>query len=175
MTEKKQPLLPPVLLLFIGTMILANIAGQMDLPLRPLYVQELGANLRQIGLFFTLGSIAPLLFQIYGGWLSDSIGRLQAIAIGSLGGVMGYAHTALRDLLILRGAPGVDPGLVDAAAREIVELYFRHGEPREAERFFAPLGPEGARLLADLRFRAAGGERLVRPRLPTVLGGDKTL
>ena len=90
MTDKKQPLLPPILLLFIGTMILANIAGQMDLPLRPLYVQELGANLNQIGLFFTLGAIAPLLFQIYGGWLSDSVGRLQAIAIGSLGGVLGY-------------------------------------------------------------------------------------
>jgi MFS family permease len=90
MPEKKQPLLPPILLLFVGTMILANIAGQMDLPLRPLYVQELGANLSQIGLFFTLGAIAPLLFQIYGGWLSDSVGRLQAIAIGSLGGVMGY-------------------------------------------------------------------------------------
>ncbi|MBN1310996.1 MAG: MFS transporter [Anaerolineae bacterium] len=90
MTEKKQPLLPPILFLFIGTMILANIAGQMDLPLRPLYVQELGANLSQIGLFFTLGAIAPLLFQIYGGWLSDSVGRLQAIAIGSLGGVVGY-------------------------------------------------------------------------------------
>jgi MFS family permease len=90
MTEKKQPLLSPILLLFIGTMILANIAGQMDLPLRPLYVQELGANINQIGLFFTLGAIAPLLFQIFGGWLSDSVGRLQAIAIGSLGGVAGY-------------------------------------------------------------------------------------
>ena len=90
MAEKRQPLLSPILLLFVGTMILANIAGQMDLPLRPLYVQELGANINQIGLFFTLGAIAPLLFQIFGGWLSDSVGRLEAIAIGSLGGVAGY-------------------------------------------------------------------------------------
>jgi MFS family permease len=44
----------------------------------------------QVGLFFTLGAVAPLLFQIFGGWLSDSIGRLQAIAIGSLAGVAGY-------------------------------------------------------------------------------------
>lgn len=74
----------------MGTMILANVAGQMDTSLRPIYVQELGANIRQVGLFFTIGAVAPLLFQIFGGWLSDSIGRLQAIAIGSLGGVMSY-------------------------------------------------------------------------------------
>jgi MFS family permease len=85
-TEKK-PLVSPLLLTFIGTMILANIAGQMTYPFMPLYVQELGANVEQVGLFFTLGAIAPLLFQILGGWLSDATSRLQAIAIGSLGGV----------------------------------------------------------------------------------------
>jgi MFS family permease len=74
----------------MGTMILANIAGSMQDPFVPLYLQELGANVGQVGLFFTLGAIAPLLFQIFGGWLSDSLGRLQAIAIGSLGGVLGY-------------------------------------------------------------------------------------
>jgi len=77
-------------LVFMGTMILANIAGHMYGALLPLYLQELGASVSQVGLFFTLGAIAPLLFQILGGWLSDSIGRLQAIAIGSLAGVAGY-------------------------------------------------------------------------------------
>jgi MFS family permease len=72
-------------------MILANIASQMHRPLLPLYLQELGANVGQVGLFFTLGAVAPLVFQIFGGWLSDSIGRLQAIAIGSLAGVASYA------------------------------------------------------------------------------------
>ncbi len=83
-------LLTPVLLLFMGTMILANIASHMQDPFVPLYLQELGANVGQVGLFFTLGAVAPLLFQIFGGWLSDSLGRLQAIAIGSLGGVVAY-------------------------------------------------------------------------------------
>ncbi len=87
----KSPLLTGRLVLFMGTMILANIAGHMYGPLLPLYVQELGANVGQVGLFFTLGAVAPLLFQILGGWLSDAIGRLQAIAIGSLAGVAGYA------------------------------------------------------------------------------------
>lgn len=91
MTEKKPRLLSPMLLLFMGTMILANIAAQMIMPLESLYVQKLGASVQQVGLFFTVASIAPLLFQIFGGWLSDSIGRLQAVAIGSLCGVLAYA------------------------------------------------------------------------------------
>ena len=86
----RQPLLSNRLKLFMATMILANVAGHMHQPLLPLYLQELGAGVGQVGLFFTLGSVAPLLFQIFGGWLSDAIGRLQAIAIGSLAGVLGY-------------------------------------------------------------------------------------
>ena len=90
MQAQKPPLMSNRLMLFMGTMILANIAGAMYQPLMPLYVQELGADVGQVGLFFTLGSVAPLLFQVFGGWLSDSIGRLQAIAIGSVAGVLGY-------------------------------------------------------------------------------------
>jgi MFS family permease len=74
----------------MGTMILANIAAQMIFPLESLYVQELGANVKQVGLFFTIAAIAPLCFQVFGGWLSDSVGRLQAIAIGSVGGTLSY-------------------------------------------------------------------------------------
>ena len=91
MTKKKAPLLSNRLKLFMGTMILANIASHMYTPLMPLYLQELGADVGQVGLFFTLGAVAPLAFQIFGGWLSDAIGRLQAIAIGSVAGVAGYA------------------------------------------------------------------------------------
>lgn len=79
-----------MLLWFMGTMILANIAAQMIFPLQSLYVQELGASVRQIGLFFTIASIAPLFLQILGGWLSDAAGRLQAIAIGSVAGAGAY-------------------------------------------------------------------------------------
>lgn len=86
----RPPLLSNRLKLFMATMILANIAGHMHSPLLPLYLQELGAGVGQVGLFFTLGAVAPLLFQIFGGWLSDAIGRLQAIAIGSLAGILGY-------------------------------------------------------------------------------------
>jgi MFS family permease len=85
---KKKTLLSPLLLLFMFTMILANISGTMSDMMLPLYVQELGARVTQVGLFFTLGAILPLAFQILGGWLSDAMGRLQAIAIGSMAGVI---------------------------------------------------------------------------------------
>jgi MFS family permease len=87
-TMKKAPLLSNTLIILLFSMVVANIGGQMYGPMLPLYVQDLGASIPQIGLFFTLGMIAPLLFQILGGWLSDAIGRVQAI--GSLAGLAGY-------------------------------------------------------------------------------------
>ncbi len=75
---------------FLGAMILANIAGEMHWSFLPLYLQSLGADVGKIGLFFTLSALMPLALQIVGGWLSDSIGRLQAIALGSLAGVLSY-------------------------------------------------------------------------------------
>lgn len=87
--EKKPRLLTGPLIMFICTMVLANIASRMYHPLLALYLQSLGANVEEVGLFFTLGSLAPLAFQILGGWLSDSLGRLQAVAIGSTAGFLG--------------------------------------------------------------------------------------
>jgi DHA1 family multidrug resistance protein-like MFS transporter len=82
--EKVIKLFPRSLQLFMAGMILANIAAAMYEPLLPLYLQHLGADVRQVGLFFTLAAILPLIFQIFGGWMSDSIGRLKAVAIGSV-------------------------------------------------------------------------------------------
>ncbi len=90
MAVRKQRLLSPLMLWFMGTMILANIAAQMIIPLESLYVQELGASVEQVGLFFTVAAIAPLCLQVFGGWLSDSIGRLQVIAVGSVSGAVAY-------------------------------------------------------------------------------------
>lgn len=87
---KKPPLLTPLLLLFMFAMILANLGGNMYAPLEALYLKELGAGIAQIGLFYTLSQIIPLLLQILGGWVSDSLGRLRAIAIGSVVGVFTY-------------------------------------------------------------------------------------
>jgi MFS family permease len=92
---KKAPMLTPTLLLFMLAMILANLGGNMYGPLEALYLKELGANIGQIGLFYTLSQIIPLALQILGGWISDSLGRLRAIAIGSVVGVFVYVPLIL--------------------------------------------------------------------------------
>ena len=92
---KKAPLLTPLLLVFMLAMILANLGGNMYGPLEALYLKKLGAGVAQIGLFYTLSQIIPLLLQILGGWVSDSLGRLKAIAIGSVAGIFVYVPLLL--------------------------------------------------------------------------------
>ncbi|MBC8509384.1 MAG: MFS transporter [Chloroflexi bacterium] len=91
----KQPLLTPIMRWFMFAMVIANTAGSMFPMLMPIYLTELGASVTQVGLVFTLSSIAILILQLFGGWVSDSIGRLRAIAIGSVGGVIGYTAMLL--------------------------------------------------------------------------------
>src|SRR4030066_176294 len=83
---KSEPLLNKMMLLFMLAMILANLGGEMYGMLLPLYLKELNASVVQIGLFFTLSQIIPLVVQILGGWVSDSLGRLRSIALGSMAG-----------------------------------------------------------------------------------------
>lgn len=115
-TVKKQPLLSGLLILFLTAMIFANIGGNMYDGLLPLYLKELDAEITDIGLFFTLAQIVPLFLQILGGWVSDSLGRLRAIAIGSVFGLLGYIPMVLADTwqwLLLATAVG-------AVARSLV-------------------------------------------------------
>lgn len=91
----KAPLLNKWLTLFMVAMVLANVGGNMYEPLLPLYLKDLDASVIQVGLFFTLSQIIPLALQILGGWLSDSLGRLRSIAMGSLAGVLSYVGLIL--------------------------------------------------------------------------------
>ncbi len=88
--RKAAPLLNRTLAWFMFSMVLANIAGHMYGSLLPLYLKSLNADVVQVGLFFTLSQIIPLALQILGGWISDSLGRLRSIALGSLAGVVSY-------------------------------------------------------------------------------------
>jgi len=90
-------LLTPLMRWFMFAMVLANIAGSMYTILLPIYLTELGASVVQVGLVFTLTSVVILILQIFGGWISDSIGRLRAIAIGSVGGVIGFGLMLLAN------------------------------------------------------------------------------
>jgi len=72
-------------------MTLAELARTMTSVQIPIHLRELGANIEQIGLFFTISLVFPLLLRIFGGWLSDTIGRLRALFIGSAAGAITYA------------------------------------------------------------------------------------
>ncbi|HQN05312.1 MAG TPA: MFS transporter [Anaerolineaceae bacterium] len=92
---QKQPILNSLLKVFMLAMVLANISSSMYGNLLPLYLKELNASVAQVGLFFTLSQIAPLALQILGGWISDSLGRLRSIAIGSVAGILSYVGLIL--------------------------------------------------------------------------------
>ena len=110
------PLISRKLLLFMVAMVLANIGGNMYGPLLPLYLKSLNASVVQIGLFFTLSQIVPLALQILGGWISDSLGRLRSIAMGSVAGVFSYIGLILAPtwqwLLVGEGLSSVTRSLV---------------------------------------------------------------
>jgi MFS family permease len=89
------PLLNRTLKLFMLAMVLANVGGNMYGPLLPLYLKDLNASVVQVGLFFTLSQIIPLALQILGGWISDILGRLRSIAMGSIAGMLGYVGLIL--------------------------------------------------------------------------------
>ena len=93
--KKKPPILTPIMRWFMLAMVLANIGSMMTPLLMPIYLTELGAEITDVGLVFTITSAVILVLQIFGGWVSDSIGRLKAVAIGSIGGVLGYLAMVL--------------------------------------------------------------------------------
>ncbi len=113
---KAAPLISKKLLLFMVAMVLANTGGNMYGPLLPLYLKELNASVVQIGLFFTLAQIIPLALQILGGWVSDSLGRLRSIAMGSVAGVFSYVGLILAPtwqwILVGEGLGSVTRSLV---------------------------------------------------------------
>ncbi len=86
----KRPLLNATLRWFLLAMILANVASEMYFSLLSVYLAQLGASVAQVGLVFSVAAIVPLVLQILGGWLSDSIGRLRTIAIGAAAASVGY-------------------------------------------------------------------------------------
>ncbi len=90
-TPEKPRLINPALAWFMFSMVLANISSRMIFPLLPIYIaEELGASIPEIGLTFMLANILPLVLSIFGGWLSDTIGRLRTIALGASIATFGY-------------------------------------------------------------------------------------
>lgn len=68
--------------------VLANIPSRMLQPFIPLYLEKLGATIEQVGLYFTFLIIFTIFFRIFGGWISDNVGRLPTMATGSVFGAL---------------------------------------------------------------------------------------
>ena len=68
--------------------IIANISSRMMQPFIPLYLETIGASVGQVGLYFTVAILFGILFRVFGGWISDNVGRLQTIAAGSIFGTL---------------------------------------------------------------------------------------
>ncbi len=90
MNKPLQPLLSRKMIIFLIGLTFAEATRAMTAVQIPVFLREIGASVSQVGLFFTLTMIVPLVLGIFGGWISDSIGRLQAILFGSLAGILGY-------------------------------------------------------------------------------------
>jgi DHA1 family multidrug resistance protein-like MFS transporter len=97
------PLLTKRLALFLVAMLFIEASRSLTIVQIPVYLRELGASVRQVGLFFTIALIFPLLLRVVGGWVSDRIGRLRALLIGCFAGALTFLvyafafhwHTAL--------------------------------------------------------------------------------
>jgi MFS family permease len=123
--------LPVKLKILLLSMILANIGGRLYRPFMPLYILSLGGTVTQVGVFFTVNSISAAILRPLGGWFSDSIGRMQAVGIGTLfglAGMLGYAISPTWEWLIVSA-------IVLAFGRAIVGPSFRA--------FTAEVAPEG--------------------------------
>jgi MFS family permease len=76
---------------------IAFAEGSMSLTMVQIsvYLRELGAEISQVGLYFTLALIFSLTFRVFGGWLSDVVDRLRIVTLGSFAGVITFLIFAL--------------------------------------------------------------------------------
>jgi MFS family permease len=88
--EKPSIQITKELILFLVAMIFVEASRSMTMVQIPVFLRELGASVEQVGTFFTLALIFPLLLRIFGGWVSDRLGRLQTLWIGCFAGSLTY-------------------------------------------------------------------------------------
>ncbi len=56
----------------------------------PVYLRSLGADVAQVGFFFSVSALAPVVLMVLGGWLSDTMGRLLSFYIGCVAGGLAF-------------------------------------------------------------------------------------
>lgn len=90
MKQPRPHVLTQPLLLFLLGIALSEVSYTLTMVQIPIYLVELGADVVNIGTFYSIALVTPMLLQIFGGWLSDSVGRIRIIRVGSLAGILTY-------------------------------------------------------------------------------------
>src|SRR4030088_137020 len=109
-------------------------------PIGPFYASAFGASAFDVGLLFTLFSVAQFLTIPILGALSDRYGRRPVLLIGIAGEVVGYllfgTATSLTMLYLARVVAGASSGNIGAAQAYIADI----STPRERTHSFGLLG-----------------------------------
>jgi len=126
--------------LILFTVFLDLLGIGLIFPIGPFYASMFGANAFEVGLLFTLFSVAQFLTIPILGTLSDRYGRRPVLLIGVAGEVVGYilfgTATSLFMLYVSRLVAGASSGNIGAAQAYIADI----STPRERTRSFGLLG-----------------------------------
>ena len=126
--------------LILFTVFLDLLGIGLIFPIGPFYASAFGASAFDVGLLFTLFSVAQFLTIPILGALSDRYGRRPVLLIGVAGEVVGYllfgTATSLTMLYVSRLVAGASSGNIGAAQAYIADI----SSPRERTRSFGLLG-----------------------------------
>lgn len=129
---------PMALILF--TVFLDLLGIGLIFPIGPFYATAFGASAFDVGLLFTLFSVAQFLTIPILGALSDRYGRRPVLLIGVAGEVVGYllfgTAASLTMLYVSRIVAGASSGNIGAAQAYIADI----SSPRERTHSFGLLG-----------------------------------
>ena len=126
--------------LILFTVFLDLLGIGLIFPIGPFYASAFGASAFDVGLLFTLFSVAQFLTIPILGALSDRYGRRPVLLIGIAGEVVGYllfgTASSLTMLYVARLVAGASSGNIGAAQAYIADI----SSPRERTHSFGLLG-----------------------------------
>jgi DHA1 family tetracycline resistance protein-like MFS transporter len=126
--------------LILFTVFLDLLGIGLIFPIGPFYASAFGASAFEVGLLFTLFSVAQFLTIPTLGALSDRYGRRPVLLIGVAGEVVGYllfgTASSLSMLYLSRIVAGASSGNIGAAQAYIADI----STPRERTHSFGLLG-----------------------------------
>jgi MFS family permease len=112
--------------------IVANTSSRMMQPFIPLYLETIGASVAQVGLYFTIAILFGIIFRVFGGWISDNVGRLQTMAVGSIFGTLATLAFVLAPTWELAIVSALLSGIGTALVSPSYQAYVAEEAPQGA-------------------------------------------